>query len=497
MKIKYKYAKHLCVACSCLFLTSCFDLEYENFSKIPSDGYPQSEADLDAATIGVYHTLGKSFVMDYLDHSGWTLSELPTDELNTGWGGAWILRDQFQWTANNDGKVETCYKLYQTGITKATRIIDAFERSSVNEGKKERYIAELRAIRALYAQLLYSLVGPVPIVTDPSIANDVYSEWKPVRPSKEEYVKFITTELEEVHSVLNNTVTNTEYGRMTQGAALTLLMKVYLNDKDWEKAAETAQRVMDLGVYELLPVYKNVFAIENEGPSNKEIIFPIQRITSNTSFSWSYFACVLPSSPLYKSKLGINMSIWGGLKMPWSFYDKYEEGDSRLETIIRYYTDVDGNEVDYRQVKHSKATGAAPMKYSEDPEHIGSAQGNDFIMFRYADVLLSRAEALNELNGPTAECVELINQIRRRAHASEIKVGNFTKESLRDFILDERGRELYCEGHRRDDLIRHGKLIEYAVRDGYGAKDYHVLYPIPQSVMNENPNLKQNPGYEN
>ena len=191
------------------------------------------------------------------------------------------------------------------------------------------------------------------------------------------------------------------------------------------------------------------------------------------------------------------MEIWGGLKMPWGFYDKYEAEDSRLETILRYYTDKDGNEVDFRTVEHPKATGAIPMKYSEDPDQQGSAQGSDFIMYRYADVLLSRAEALNELNGPTAECVELINQIRRRANVSEIKASDYNKETLRDFILEERGRELYCEGHRREDLIRHGKYIRQAVADGYDAKDYQVLYPIPQSAMDENANLKQNPGYEN
>ena len=496
MSFKAKYLNPICIIGSCLLLTGCFDLEYENFGKIPSEGYPQSEADLEAATIGVYHTLGKSYIMTYLDNSGWALNELPTDEMNTGWGDPWQLREKFQWTANNAGGVGTVYNEYSRGITKATRIIDAFERSSVNEEKKRRYVAELRVMRVLYAQLLYSLVGPVPIVTDPSVANDVYTEWKPERPTKEEYVDFMVTELEEAYPSLDKTVSDTDWGRMTQGAALTLLMKIYLNDKNWEKAAETAKKVMDLGVYDLLPVYKDVFAIENEGPSNKEVIFPIQRITSNTSYAWSYFACVLPPSPQYQSQLGNSMSIWGGLKMPWAFYDKYEASDSRLETIIRYYTDVDGNEVDYRQVNHSKATGASPMKYSEDPEHRGDMQGNDFIMFRYADVLLSRAEALNELNGPTAECVELINQVRRRANASEIKVGDFTKDSLRDFILDERGRELYCEGHRRDDLIRHGKFIQQAVAEGYAAKDYHVLYPIPQEIMDENENLKQNPGYE-
>ena len=77
---------------------------------------------------------------------------------------------------------------------------------------------------------------------------------------------------------------------------------------------------------------------------------------------------------------------------------------------------------------------------------------------------------MNELNGPSEEAIEWVNQIRRRANATEIKLVDFNKDTFRDFILDERGRELYCEGHRRDDLIRHGKYIEYAVRMGWMQK---------------------------
>ena len=99
--------------------------------------------------------------------------------------------------------------------------------------------------------------------------------------------------------------------------------------------------------------------------------------------------------------------------------------------------------------------------------------------------------------GPTDENIELINKSSRRANVSELKKNEFDKDSLRDFLLEERGRELYCEGHRREDLIRHGKFIQRAIETGYDAKDCHVLYPIPQSAMNENPNLKQNIGYEN
>lgn len=478
--------------CSC---TNSFDLDYENYNKINSENFPKSEADLEAATIGVYNTLGNTFIMQWLNNAGWTLNTLTTDELNTSWGNPWQQPERFLWTAN-DMAGKTCYEQYQKGITKATRLIDAFQHSTVADSKKNKYIAELRILRIMFANYLYSMVGPVPIVTDPAVANDVYTKWQPKRPTKEEYVSFMKNEILESYNQLDINQPAKDIGRFSQGAALTLLMKIYLNDKQWQNAAEIAKKIMDLGVYDLMPSYRSIFDINQEGTSNIERILPIQRITSNQSYAWSYFSSVMPATPAYNSQVGGQINISGGLKMPWSFYDKYEENDSRLETIIRYYTDRDGNLVDFRTVNHPKATGAAPMKYSEDSEQIGAMQGNDFIVYRYADVLLSRAEALNEINGPTQECIDLINLIRDRANASLINLNDYTKETLRAFLLEERGRELYCEGHRRDDLIRFGKFIEKAQEKGFDAQDYHVLFPIPQSAMNENPNLIQNTGYE-
>lgn len=494
--MKRIYYNFILILLSGSLLTSCFDLEYENFSSIDSGNFPGSEADLEAAAIGVYHTLTNSYVPDYLDRAGWTLNELCTDELNTSWGHVWNETDNFLWAANDMAGKDVYYE-YMKGITKATRIIDAFENSSVDDIKKTKYVAELRVLRVFYAELLYNMFGAVPIVTDPEIANDVNVVWQPVRPSKDDYVSFMVNEVLESYEDLDETVSAQDYGRLTKGAALTLLMKIYMNDKQWQNAATISEKIMALNVYDILSSYQSVFDIQNEGPGNKEIIFSIGRITSSTNYAWTYFACVMPSTPLYKPENGVAMSIWGGIKMPWEFYDKYEEGDARLGSIVRYYQDARGNSVDFRTVDHPKATGAAPMKYSEDPEHKGALQGNDAIVFRYADVLLSRAEVLNELAGPTQECIDLINEVRGRANASLIKIGEYTKETLRDFLLDERGRELFCEGHRRSDLIRFGKFIEVAQAAGINAQPHHVVYPIPQSALDENPKIKQNPDYEN
>lgn len=493
--MKNKFVKYILSVAVASCMTGCFDLDHEEFYNIDADGFPKSEAELDASIVGVYNTLADSYIQSGMDNYGAILNMLPTDEMNTSWEHTWRQQDRFLWTANDCTAPENVYFKYQRGVTKATRIIDALEKADIAEAKKKRGMAELRVLRVLYMQLLHSLFGPVPVVIDPKVANDVSVEWKPSRPTEDEMLSYMVKEIEESYRDLAVVPSAADWGHFTQGAALTLLMKIYMGAKQFDKVNQVADEIIGLGTYELLPDYKAVFDINNEGVTHKEAIFVIGQTTSNAKYAWTWFACVMPSSPLYAGTY--LKTIWGGLKMPWTFYDKYEEQDKRLETIVRYYTDTDGNKVDYRQVDHPKATGAAPMKYSEDPEQKGERQSNDFIMFRYADVLLAKAEAMNELNGPSEEAIEWVNQIRRRANATEIKLVDFNKDTFRDFILDERGRELYCEGHRRDDLIRHGKYIEYARKDGMDAKDYHILFPIPQKALNENSNLKQNPGYEN
>jgi len=122
--------------------------------------------------------------------------------------------------------------------------------------------------------------------------------------------------------------------------------------------------------------------------------------------------------------------------------------------------------------------------------------GNDFPV-RYADILLSHAEALNEINGPTQEALDLINAVRTKAGVPLLNLSDFgSKESLRDHILRERGWEFFSEELRRQDLVRHGKFIEFGKNRGKIAFDYQVLYPIPQSEIDRNPNLEQNDGYQ-
>src|SRR5690606_39797988 len=110
------------------------------------------------------------------------------------------------------------------------------------------------------------------------------------------------------------------------------------------------------------------------------------------------------------------------------------------------------------------------------PNAISQNNGNDIPVVRYADILLSRAEALNELSGPNQESIDLINQVRTRAGIDNLQLASFsTKEQLRDHILAERGWEFFTEGKRREDLIRMGKFISGALSRGKNAKPTHVL----------------------
>lgn len=176
------------------------------------------------------------------------------------------------------------------------------------------------------------------------------------------------------------------------------------------------------------------------------------------------------------------------------FYYSFDPKDERKSRILTKYIDSKGDTINLL-VDYKDATRG--IKYPPDPAATGNAHGNDFPYIRYADILLSRAEALNELQGPNQESVDLVNQIRTRAKVDPVALADFTsKEALLEQILKERRWEFWYEGHRRRDLIRTDRFIENAHKRGItAAKETHVWFPIPQSAIDANPLLKQNDGY--
>ena len=175
--------------------------------------------------------------------------------------------------------------------------------------------------------------------------------------------------------------------------------------------------------------------------------------------------------------------------MYWDFYDSFEDKDVRKQVIL---CDYDTPSCAHKD-RNSGMPGAIPLKFTDTEfPNYGIQKAQPII--RYAEVLLSFAEAENELNGPTARAVAAVKQVTDRAGVEIPADATASKEAFRDYLLYERGHELFGEGQRRQDLIRHGKFIESARSRGHNAQDYQVLFPIPQKVITEGAGIiEQNP----
>lgn len=186
--------------------------------------------------------------------------------------------------------------------------------------------------------------------------------------------------------------------------------------------------------------------------------------------------------------------------MLWNFYHTFDPADERLQVLVGDFQGTDGHHYTEADPGTVLIKGALPVKYGEDPNATGEASQIDWIVFRYADVLTLRAEALARANKSiTTEALDCLNAVHQRAGLPAYQMSDFT--SVDDFlekVLLERGHELWFEGARRTDLIRYGKYIEYAkkYKGSTTAQDYMTLMPLPQSVIDESKGkVAQNPGY--
>lgn len=373
------------------------------------------------------------------------------------------------------------------GIRNANVVLDNIEKSNTNAQKKELFIAEAKFIRAMCYSKLYFLFGPVPLRTS---END---DLELPRPSVEEMEAFIESELLSVSAMLPKPGEELNYGRAHQGVVWAALTKFYLNTHQWEKCVNASQKVLDLNYYDLYPSFEALFHVENE--RNTEFIW-VKSVNIYATRSNSWVCATFPPGFQFHPRTGLTwQDNWKTIASQYrildDYYNSFEVGDTRRNLIMENYINTDGDTVSLLNQDNTRS-----FKYWPDPNAAGNIHGNDLPQIRYSDILLSRAEALNELMGPNQESIDLINQVRNRATLDNIEISEFnSKESLRDHILDERGWEFYSEGMRRYDMIRMGKFISYAQSQGKQAQSFHTLLPIPQQAIDANSLLEQNPGY--
>jgi starch-binding outer membrane protein, SusD/RagB family len=371
--------------------------------------------------------------------------------------------------------VNFLWESYFRAIRDANIVIASIEDASFNENFSEQKTAEAKFIRGLaYTELLKNY-GATPIPTHP---EDIVMP----RASLDEMKTLIEDDLQAAASILP--VNQSDFGRATRGAALAALAKYHLNSKEWQEAADFSQQVIDLNRYQLIPDYTEVFAVDNEG--NDEMIWVHVKEAQNNSHFIN--ATTIPTDfPMPNP----NNTVFAAITTLFDeFVNSFEDGDSRTDLIVTEYTNTAGEHV---QLLGNDAS--VPLKYEFDPNANGQNAGNDIPVIRYADILLTRAEALNEINGPTQESIDLINMVRERAGVAQINLGDFSQESLRNHIFQERYWEFYWEQMWREDQIRQGVFISKANERGVNAQEHNRLFPIPQQVINANPEVEQNPGY--
>lgn len=462
-----------------LLSTKCVnDLEEVPSAQYSPDNFLNSEKGLNTLLVSAY---GQSqfqafpgIIVNYLE-------EGPSDIFLQSGGGqnrnAQPLLD-FTWNTEHPW-IETVWQRSYRVIRDVNVFLDNMEEVEFTETDKDTRLGEAKFLHAFSYYWLYGWFGPVPIVRS---QNDGLF---PERATDEEMRSFIENELIEAADLLPST--QADYGRITKGAALAALTKFYLNTRQWQKCANTAEQVMDLDIYSLNPDYTTMFNVQNERNAENIYVHPTIRDVGHENH-WMGIAFP-PDYPIESNQ----QNFAAQSRYFDSFVNSFDEDDERRGLFLTEYTNSQGEHVQLLGNDNSRS-----FKYYDENSN-AYAQGNDFVIIRYADILLARAEALNELNGPNQESIDLINEIRNRAGltgSDEISLGDFaSKQELKNHILEERAWEFYSEAKRRTDLIRHGQFIEQAVNRGKNAETYHKLYPIPQSEIEANPNLEQNPEY--
>lgn len=519
--------KMLMIGAGLTFMTqSCTNLDEELYSEVTNENFFKTEEEFIAALGRAYASFG-----GLGNHSNlWSINEISSDELviatkGGDWydGGVLIQLHQHEYTPDN-GFFNNTWGFLYGGVTTCNRLILQF--SELGTPEAEAFIAELRAVRALWYYWLLDSFGNVPIVTD-------FTDLTPPSTStRQEVYDFVESELNDVMDLLPTERNGSTYGRITRWAALAIRCKLYLNAEvytgtaQWQKAADDAEEIINDGPYSLEAVYRDNFIIENEGSSENIFVYPYDKVFSK-GFNWPMMNLHYASQSVYN----FTAQPWNGYATVEEFYNSYIDPaqnpgpqgdvwaglaqapstgtqDERLSNFIvgpQYNpdgtravdpgfegADPDGApltftpEINEIYPNSLRQAGARVGKYEYEQGGTDN-MSNDFVIFRLGDIILSLAEAKFNL-GNTAEALVLLNSIRTRAGVDEFDT------ITADLILAERGREMFAEMTRRQDLIRFGKF-----GDAWWEKDvsdaHYELFPIPQAQLNANENLDQNPGY--
>ncbi|QJX48139.1 RagB/SusD family nutrient uptake outer membrane protein [Hymenobacter taeanensis] len=477
---------------------------------------------------------------DYL-RQYWSAQELSTDEATIVWNDLGI-RDwhNMNWDSSNPlirglysrifFEIAACNEfIRESSDDKISSRLPGADATSV-----KRFRAEARFLRAVAYMHAMDLFGNGPFVTE----NDAVGFAKPQYYTRQQYFEYVEKELTALAADPDFAEPRAnEYARVDKAAAWAMLARLYLNAQvytgtaRYTDAAAQAKKVIDAGYTlattpagNVASAYGRLFLADNNtAPARNEIIWPIAfDVNSTQSYGGSTFLVngATGSNSSWQARVGQSTG-WGGIRTTSSFFNLFQSpgggvvSDTARDTRGRFWTKKTDNSARPLEIKdlYNFEEGFGVIKF-RNVNSAGVAQGGsqnfsgvDFPMIRLAEVMLTYAEAVYRGGaGDRTLALSYINQIRARAFnnqaGSAVTDAQVAANNLQ-FILDERGRELYWEAYRRTDLIRFNKFVEGSylwpfkggVPNGRAVEAFRTLYPIPASDLSVNQNLKQNTGY--
>ena len=478
------YKNLLKIVCSAMMLTSCVTSDFIDLlppSSVTVDIIYKTDKDFVDALTATYRPIQQQYEDFYI------FGDIRGDD---SWESVYKNNDQSYsdlfTTSSSDGLMNNTWQRYYRAIFRANTLLSKIEEVSESDvPKKNRYIAETRFLRALCYFDLVRIFGAVPALTEPVSVIESYKI--PREPVENIYNNIIIPDFLAAES-LPGSYTGSDIGRPTSGAAKSMLGRVYLTIKDFQKAESKLREVTSMN-YNLLPNYNDLFVWNNKRHS--EYIFDIE-YEAGVGMGSSYAARFLPNF--------LEMTLFYGITGAGDEKNNptpglialFDDHDKRkLVTVGRvggYY-----NAAGEWRVIPSLTSQYYTLKFVAPTPSRWDSPVN-WKVIRYGDVVLMLAEALNE-NGKTAEAIPWLNQIRNRAGVDEYPA-TLSQAEARDAIAKERRLELSFEGVRWFDLVRTGKAYE-ACKD-VGMREYMTVFPIPLTqiqLINDPAILSQNPGY--
>lgn len=484
-------------------LVSCTDLEERVYSDIPLNDFFHTEKDV-LMNAGRAYTKLQRYPEEF---SLWTLDELASDEMVAPARDDGMVWDNGRWNEIQKHQITPTNKILGLawnnvfeGISACNEVIYETELSSIQFPEKERIVCEIKILRAYFYYQAMDNWGNIPFTID-------YTEkQQPAQKDRKFVFAYIEDEILKNVDKLKDKPSADYYGRVTQGVAYTLLAKLYLNAQEWigedkfQLSVNACDKVIALNSYHIENDYFANFKVNNELSTENIFVIPMESILTKDRFYWY----TLTLNDASRATFGFKGGMWDEFILEPGFLEKYSDNDLRKKSFLygqqkdKNGTDiyVDGEPFIYTStvanyMARKKWEGARCCKYEyqDGLEYYVTDMGNDHVLFRYADVLYTKLEALWRLGraGEMTGDADL-QKIRTRAGLQPLTNADLTT----DGFLDELGREFAWEGHRRQDMIRFGawgKSWWSKPPSGPTAK----LFPIPQKVLDANNNLVQNP----